>query len=136
MIVLDCNAAVAMASKTEEGHALSMLIETGEEIIAPSLFYAELMHALCKMTRAGMLSKEAAAEKGTYALSLVDRFVDDSQFWPEAMTLSLDLSHSSYDMFYLLLARRTGATVFTLDRKLQNLCLDNGVNCLFTDAEF
>lgn len=136
MIVLDCSAAIAMALRTEEGQGLKMLIETSEEIIAPTLLYAELSRTMQKYVKGGFLSKQAAVEKGTYALSLVDRFVDDSQFWPEAMTLSLDLNHSSYDVFYLLLARRTGATVFTLDRKLQNLCLDNGVNCLFTDTEF
>lgn len=136
MIVLDCNAAIAMALRTEEGQGLKMLIETSEEITAPTLLYAELSRTMQKYVKGGFLSKQAAAEKGTYALSLVDRFVDDSQFWPEAMTLSLELNHPSYDVFYLLLARRTGATVFTLDRKLQNLCLDNGVNCLFTDTEF
>lgn len=136
MIVLDCNAAIAMALKSEEGRALEKLTTTKDEIIAPSLLHAELSQAMHKYVKSGFLDKQTAIEKGTYALSLVDRFVDDAQFWPEAMTLSLELGHSSYDLFYLLLARRTGATVFTLDRKLQSLCLDNGVNCLFTDTDF
>ena len=33
-------------------------------------------------------------------------------------------------MFYFVLARRTGGTLFTTDRKLMKLCLDNGVNCV------
>ena len=39
-------------------------------------------------------------------------------------------------MLYFVLARRNAATLFTLDRKLQQLCLDNGVNCVLTDTEF
>ena len=41
------------------------------------------------------------------------------------------LEHSSYDMVYFILARRTGATLFTLDKKLIELCLNNGVDCLY-----
>ena len=40
------------------------------------------------------------------------------------------------DRLYFVLARRNAATLFTLDRKLQQLCLDNGVNCVLTDTEF
>ena len=35
-----------------------------------------------------------------------------------------------YGMFYFVLARRTGGTLFTVDRKLMKLCRDNGVNCI------
>lgn len=33
-------------------------------------------------------------------------------------------------MFYFMLARRLGATLFTLDRKLMALCEENGVDCV------
>ncbi len=35
-------------------------------------------------------------------------------------------------MLYLCLARRCRATVFTLDRKLQEACLEAGVDCICT----
>lgn len=44
---------------------------------------------------------------------------------------SLRLGHSSYDLFYLVLARRTGATLFTLDKKMQELALDAGINSIW-----
>ena len=53
-----------------------------------------------------------------------------------ASTESVRLEHSSYDLFYLILARREGATLFTIDRKLQDLCARNGVNCVWLDKEF
>ena len=46
------------------------------------------------------------------------------------------LAPSVYDMLYFVLARRNAATLFTLDRKLQQLCLDNGVDCVLTDTNF
>ena len=46
------------------------------------------------------------------------------------------LRHPVYDMLYFVLARRNAATLFTLDRKLQQLCLDNGVDCVLTDTNF
>ena len=44
---------------------------------------------------------------------------------------SVRLGHSSYDLFYVVLARRTGATLFTLDKKLQDLSLSLGVNSVW-----
>ena len=49
---------------------------------------------------------------------------------------AMRLRHPVYDMLYFVLARRNAATLFTLDRKLQQLCLDNGVDCVLTDTNF
>ncbi len=132
MVVIDVNAALSMAMGSEEGEALSLLLNGEEEIIAPSLMNAELAHALAKYIRCEQLSADQATAYGRDALGLVDRFVDDNALWIEAMNESVRLGHSSYDLFYFLLARREGATLFTLDRKLQNLCMRNGVSCLGT----
>ena len=42
MIVLDANAAVAMAQGGEAGQALRMLVGNGEAIIAPRCFVTEM----------------------------------------------------------------------------------------------
>ena len=73
---------------------------------------------------------------GRVCLSLVDEFVPDTDLWEEALSESLRLRHSPYDLLYLVLARRNAATLLTLDHKLQKLCLDNGVNCVALDDEF
>ena len=54
----------------------------------------------------------------------------------EATKEAMRLRHPVYDMLYFVLARRNAATLFTLDRKLQQLCLDNGVDCVLTDTNF
>lgn len=130
MIVLDCNAALAMALGSDEGRALSMLAETGEQTIAPTLFHAELAHVLAKYVKGGYFGKSQALEIGRDAAALVSSFCDDGALWPEAMSESIRLDHSSYDMLYFILARRTGSALFTLDVQLAALCAREGVDCV------
>ena len=68
--------------------------------------------------------------------NLVSEFCEDDELVVEALSEAVRLNHPVYDLMYLVLARRHAATLFTLDRKLQQLCLDNGVNCVLTDTEF
>ena len=135
MIVLDANAAINIAVGTPEGEALEALMLEGERVTAPALLCAELTHVLEKRIRGGLSSKSEAVAMGTLCLSMVGEFVSDAELWEEALAESVRLHHSSYDLFYFILARRTGSTLFTLDKKLQKLCLDNGVNCVFVDEE-
>lgn len=136
MIVLDCNAAVNMLVKTPEGKGLEALLLEGESVISPALFYAEITHVLEKRVRGGYTSVSEARTMGLACLSLVDEFVCDADLWEEALSESARLGHSSYDLFYFVLARRNAATLFTLDKRLQKLCLENGVNCVVLDNEF
>lgn len=136
MVVLDCNALVNMAAGTQEGQALQALLLEGELALAPTLAFAELTHVLEKHVRYGYLSSDEAHEMGESCLALIDRFVDDGELWQEALAESINLEHSSYYLFYLVLARRNAATLVTLDRKLQKLCLSIGVNCTYLDTDF
>lgn len=105
MIVMDANAALAVAMGFDVGDALTLLRDEDEEIIAPTLLTAEVCHALSKYVRGGYMEIRDAVDCGRDALSLVDRFVDDSALWVESLSEAVRLDHSSYDMFYLLLAR-------------------------------
>ena len=40
------------------------------------------------------------------------------------------LDHSAYDLFYLILARRTGAKLLTLDKKLSSLAINEGIDLI------
>ncbi|WP_165042796.1 type II toxin-antitoxin system VapC family toxin [Adlercreutzia sp. ZJ138] len=136
MIVLDANAALAMVMGTEYGEALEILRLKDERIAAPTLLVTEVTHALTKYVSGEHLTPEETIDCGRDAIALVDDFYDDGNLWVEAMTESVRLGHSSYDLFYFVLARRLGATLFTVDKKLQSLCTANGVNCLWLDAAF
>ena len=131
MIVLDCNAALAMARGTVEGDAFRSLMLRGEEAIAPRFFGIESANALWKMVRAGMMTEDEASDSLKAATNLVSDFCPDDDLVVEAFSEAVRLNHPVYDMLYFVLA-----TLFTLDRKLQQLCLDNGVDCVLTDTNF
>lgn len=136
MIVLDCNAAVEIARGTPDGEALSMLMLDGERAIAPKLFTYELANVISKYVRGGYFTAEAASVVTDRANALVDEFCEDEDMWKEVVAESIRLGHAAYDLYYFVLARRNAATLFTLDKKLQKLCLVNGVNCVYLDNEF
>ena len=113
MIVLDCSAAVDMVRETEAGRALRQLMLEGEEVISSQLFLIEVSNAFWKYHKAGLLDDKTVCAN-----------------------IEKAIAHPVYDMLYFVLARRNAATLFTLDRKLQQLCLDNGVDCVLTDTNF
>lgn len=136
MIILDSSAAVDMVRETDEGKALLSLMLTGETVISLDLFYAEVSNAFWKYCKAGFYGEDDARRRIAKAIRLVDEFYPIEDCQVEAFGEAVRLQHPVYDMMYLVLARRNAATLFTLDRKLQQLCLDNGVNCVLTDTEF
>jgi predicted nucleic acid-binding protein len=130
MIVLDCSAAMAIVLQTAEGEAFCGLMQKNEKVISPQLFIAELNSALSKHIKAGDFDLDYAQTISEQALDLVDEFYDMQTFSAEALSEGVRLNHSTYDLFYLTLARRNGATLFTLDRRLRALCEELGVDCV------
>ena len=137
MIVLDANAAVAMAQGGEAGQALRMLVGNGEAIIAPRCFVTEMGNVAWKYIRIGLhnfirhrVAEEEGIELFQNALDLIDGYADDESLLLEALHEAARNNHPVYDMLYLVLARRNAATLFTFDKKLRAICEANGVNCL------
>ncbi|MBE6470532.1 MAG: type II toxin-antitoxin system VapC family toxin [Coriobacteriaceae bacterium] len=130
MIVLDSCALVEIARQTEDGLALKELMFRNEKAISCDLVRAELASVFRKLTRTQGLSTECAADYFRQSLQIIDDFYPIEDLQSEAFRESIRLNHSAYDMFYFVLARRTGGTLYTTDRKLMRLCLNNGVNCV------
>lgn len=74
MIVLDVNAAIAIAKGTEEGRTLRELMIEGEEVIAPHFFLTELGNVVWQIVRAGELDEEDFPVLFERAAGFVDRF--------------------------------------------------------------
>lgn len=129
MIVLDSCAACEIVRRTDEGLALQALLSPQEKIVSCELIYAELGSIFRKLIVREATTKADAKIMLNAAVSLVDEFATLSELSEEAFTESVRLDHSTYDLYYLVLARRLGATLFTLDRKLIELCKANGVDC-------
>lgn len=54
-----------------------------------------------------------------------------SGLYLEALPESIRLNRSSDDLFYFVLARKNAATLFTMDQRLTDLAMRNGLNCIF-----
>ena len=55
------------------------------------------------------------------AIGLVDVFEADEQLAAEALSTAIRYKHSVYDMLYVILARRHGCSILTVDKKLITL---------------
>ena len=130
MIVLDACAGVSIVLDELEGLALQALIETDEKVITNELYGAEVANAIRRLVRLGKLSKMDAQDCYEKAISLVDEFWPMEDMNVEVLNESIRLQHSSYDLYYFVLARRTGSCLFTLDRKLMDLADKNGVDII------
>lgn len=137
MIVLDASAAVEMTLEGKKNDILRRLMYAGERCIAPELFMSEVSNSFRKYVRAGLMPADEALRLTGKAIDLVDEFYSANELWREALSESIRLGHPTYDILYLVLARRNAATLYTLDRRLQNLCLKNGVDtiCELLDGE-
>lgn len=130
MIVLDCCAAVAILRNTIEGQALKALMFENEDVITSEFYLVEIRNTFWKFVSAGSLSEEEALKKIEEGISLIDEFVPLKENADEAFAEAVRQNHSVYDMFYLTLVRRSAGTLFSLDKKLVNLCVEMKLDCV------
>ena len=121
IIVLDASAGIEIVLNRPQSSRLKKYIEDCRKVISSDLYKAEVTNTLWKYLRAGLLSKEKCIELLRLAQDLVDEFHDISENNHESLLESVRLNHSSYDMLYFTLARRTGALLLTVDKKLISL---------------
>lgn len=65
------------------------------------------------------------------AQNLVDEFIDIAENNEEALHEAIRIDHSCYDLLYFTLARRQGATLMTLDKKLKTLAENAGIEVMY-----
>lgn len=130
MIVLDCSAAVAIVRETLEGNALRALMLENETTLTSEMFVTEVRNSFWKYVRAQLMTIEEAESYIEKAIGLVDEFVPLKENADEAFAEAVRQNHSVYDMFYLTLVRRSAGTLFSLDKKLVNLCTEMKLDCV------
>lgn len=127
IIVLDASAGIEIVFGREKAGQLKTQIRTAGKVITSDLYKAETANVIWKYVKADLLEKENAVPLLKLCLDLVDDFIDISENNEEAVNESIRLNHPVYDLLYLTLARRNGAMLLTLDKKLKKLCEDNGI---------
>jgi predicted nucleic acid-binding protein len=127
IIALDASAAVEMALARPLAAELRDTVTTANRIVAPSIFEAEVANALWKHQREELLPPDEAARRLRDARNLIDELIPVATLIEEALHEAIHLNHPVYDLLYLVLARRTGARLVTLDRRLATLARDAGL---------
>lgn len=121
---------MAVLEGSPTGQALKASMLKGERVIAPTVFIPELGNAHWQLARADLLDSAMIEERIGEGMLLVDEFVGDGELVSEAIQEAVRYNHPVYDMLYLVLARRNTATLYTLDKKLVDVCCRAGVNCV------
>lgn len=127
IIVLDANAGIEIALDREKSVTLNRFIESSSKVITSDLYKAETTNVLFKYVKAGLLRKDEAIEKLQFCEMIIDEFIDIKENQEETLSESIRLNHSVYDLLYLTLARRHGARLITLDKKLNKLAIECGI---------
>lgn len=120
-IVIDASAAVGLVLAVPGTETFVPLLEEATLVTAPDLYLAEVGNALWKYRKADLLSMEQCELLLEQALSLPDRIESSAALCHEAFALACRHLHPVYDALYLILARRTNATILTMDRRLADL---------------
>lgn len=127
--VLDASAALNLVLGTESAGAIAKRLEKCHSVMAPDLFPSEVGNGLWKYVRIEVLSVEVALTRLEEAMSLVETIIPASSLCAEALVAAARYGHSVYDMTYAVLARRHGATILTMDRKLTPVLRRMEVGC-------
>lgn len=127
-VVLDASAGVAAVVGRESTPAILDVLAEATVVIAPELYAAEVTSGLWKYVIAGQMSVDDAIERLDAALKLVDRRQSNADLASETLREAAARRHSVYDLFYIVLARREGAVMLTIDRRLRKLAEAMGMS--------
>jgi predicted nucleic acid-binding protein len=115
--VLDASAAVHLVLQQSHARVLAGFLQDAGIVTTPDLFASEVANSLLKYIRHGDLSTETASVRLEEALGLIDSTAAGPALAQEALLTAEKRRDSAYDMMYAVLARRSGATVVTMDRR-------------------
>lgn len=93
--------------------------EDGQQLAAPTLLHYETTNALYQYQRQGFLSAETVRVAQEAALALPLTLYGDAELHRAALRLAQHLAlPATYDAYYLAVAERLGADLWTADRRL------------------
>ena len=120
--VVDVSAAIEILLQKEKKELFNTAYEKASWIIAPDLYIAELSNVVWKYYKSGLISHTECIQYVEDGIELIDDFFPCKELWKEALGEGIKNTHSIYDMYYVILARRNDATLLTNDTKLSLIC--------------
>ena len=127
IIVLDASGALEIA--LEKGKAKTFLgfIQEADIVISPDTFISEVTNAFWKYRRFSQFSDDICLIGIEFCINLIDDFLKSNDLWREAYHEGIKNKCSTYDMFYLVSARRNSAMLLSMDKTLNTIANKSGI---------
>ena len=117
-VVVDASVALCWFAREAATPAANRLIGSRANLTAPSLLLAEVANGLWKKARRGEMSADLANAAMKEIHRFIPQIIELSDLTAPALELAREIDHSVYDCYYLVLARRRGVPLVTLDHAL------------------
>lgn len=130
IVVLDASAGIEIILARPRAEQFSNFIRDSDVVLSTELYRAETANTLWKYYQHGLLTEQEALQKSEDVVNIVDQFFEIKKNLYESLSEAMKLQHSVYDLLYLTLARRQGATLVSLDKKLLQLCKECKIHTL------
>jgi predicted nucleic acid-binding protein len=118
IVVLDASAAIEIALRKESADLFQGILMDADLVLAPDTFPSEITNVFWKYCHFSEMEKETCEKGIDYCIDLVDDYIDTKSICREVFFESISNEHSSYDIFYLVVARRHNAAILTKDKKM------------------
>ena len=125
--VLDTSAAVELAIGGPTAADIRSTVESADVVIVPDTYISEVTNVLWKYRKFSGFTEEKCLGAIEFCIGLVDVTISSRDLWRESFFEGAKNSHSTYDMFYLVAARRNMATLITKDKKLKEIAESEGI---------
>ena len=117
-LVVDSSVASKWVLPEEGSERAIALRDLSDDLIAPTLLYAEIGNALWKRVLWNELSGADASSALAAAVAAMSRLCPLEELAGRALALAGELRHPIYDCFYLALAEREQCPCITADKRL------------------
>ena len=129
--VLDVSGALEIILQKENAGKYDDILQKSSIVLAPDLYVSELTNTFWKYHRAKISTKDECVQYIQDGINLVNEFINTRELWHEAFSESVNNGHSTYDMFYLVVARRNNGILITSDSVLAEICKKNSIEVCF-----
>lgn len=130
IVVVDASAAIEIALSNQYSELFSSTIADADLVMAPDTFSSEVTNVFWKYANFSKLPVQKCEIGIDTCIDLIDDFVATKLLCREVFLESLRTRHSSYDIFYLAVARRNNALLLTRDLKLKTIAEEIGIKTL------